>query len=222
MEDSFIYNFALLITELSVISTTAALIISTSIKTRAHFKLKWALVVLFLGSLIIDLMFRFSYILPFKIVTNFFYNAYTILCLITSYYVFSIILTNKNISKYLLIGFGGLIFSILFAYLFYQDLNMESSTAYTIYSLSIIVLSMLYFRNLLNDMKVSHLFKHPHFWVVCGYLLYYGGTIVLTLFQNYIQGSGIRLTLYLWPIQGIANIIFTLLIAKSIWTMRKT
>ncbi len=222
MEDSFIYYLALLIIEFSIISTAIALITCTSIKTRVHFKLKWALVTLLLGSVTIDLMFRFSYLLPFEIVTNLFYNVYTIICLITSYYVFSIILTNKNSSKYLLIGFGGLIFSILFAYLFYQDINMESSTAYVIYSLSVIVLSMLYFRNLLNDMKVPHLFKHPHFWVVCGYLLYYGGTVVLTLFQDYILNSNIKLTLYLWPIQGIANILFTLLIIKASWTMRKT
>lgn len=222
MVDSFIYKFAATIADIALLFPFIPIIFALIITTRAYLKIKWALVVLMLGGVSIDLILRFGSSYGIHIETNLLYNAYTVLCIIISNFVFSTIIRNTALRVFMSATFLSILIGIMMGYIVYQDTKMESSTAYSIFSIVIIILSMLYFRNLLNKLEVPNLLKHPYFWVVFAFLWYFGGTLILTLFQNYIHDAGTDLLLYLWPIQIIAGIIFTLLISKSIWTMRIT
>lgn len=190
------------------------------IKSRTYFKIKWVLFVLIALGVSIDLMLKNPDI---DINYNVFYNAYTVICIVTSMLLFNYILTTltpKKISFYTLLT---LLVIFLACILYTKNPFIDSSLPYLAYSLIIVLLAFLFFRTLLNQMKIQNLLIHPPFWIVFAFLIYYGGTMSLTLFQDFILGqAGFELTVVLWPIQSIASILFSILISISLWTMRKT
>ena len=221
MEDSFIYKFALFVSNVAFISPIVPIILVLIVKTRAHFNLKWALFALLLGGFILDLISKF-YFRSSYYTQNIKFNIYTILCLVISIIIFDIILGNKGQKKIAILCFSTILAGLFIVGIYYRNLNIDSSLAYTLFSLIVIIFSFIYFKNLLNEMKVRYILRHSYFWIISAFLVYFGGTLALTLFQEYVANGSVELILYLWPIQGFAYIIFTFLIAKSIWTMRKT
>ena len=219
MDSEETYNFIIILSNLVLFTTLIPLILIVSIKTRTYFTVKWVLFILLGLGLIIDFILQSPKI---DIGGNFMYNIYTIVCITTSVVIYNKLLSDsfsRKLSFYSLL----ILLSIFLAFIIYQkDLSIDSSLVYLIFSIIVVILSFLYFRTLLNEMKVINLFNHPPFWIVFAYLTYYGGTMSLTLFQDYIIDGKAQVYETLWSIQLIANIIFSILISISVWKMRKT
>ena len=208
-----------IITSIALYSTYIPLVFILLIKTRTYFKLKWVLFILIGLGLTIDYLLGTPY---FGSLPDMMYNFYTIVCILTSIAVYNQVLSDSFSRKLSIYLFSTLFIGFIFSMIYTQDINIDSSTAYLIFSIIVVILSLLYFRTVLNEMKIPNLYGHPPFWIVFAYLTYYGGTISLTLFQDYIIGGNLDVYIILWSIQLIANIIFSILISISIWKMRKT
>ena len=208
-----------IIASIASYSTFIPLVLILFIKTRTYFTLKWVLFILMGLGLSIDYLLENP---NFGSSPDMMYNIYTIVCILTSIAVYNQILSDSFSRKLALYSFSILFIGFIFSIIYTQDINIDSSTAYLIFSIIVVILSFLYFRTVLNEMTIPNLYDHPPFWIVFAYLTYYGGTISLTLFQDYIIGGNIDVYIILWSIQLIASIIFSILISISIWKMRKT
>ncbi|MFD2720694.1 hypothetical protein ACFST9_18375 [Hymenobacter monticola] len=71
-------------------------------------------------------------------------------------------------------------------------------------SLLLLLLAMLYFRKLLNELRVPRLTQDPMFWVSTGLVLYSLGKLLISLFSNYmLEHYSRELNLWVWTIHAV-------------------
>jgi hypothetical protein len=83
--------------------------------------------------------------------------------------------------------------------------------------LLMISLSCIYFYRILDTLEVPVLTRHYFFWINTAVLFYFGGTIFISVFENFIMSASIAVGSMLWIIQLICNIVFHLLLGMGIW-----
>lgn len=91
------------------------------------------------------------------------------------------------------------------------------STAYLLLSISGVAISMYYYYCMFDKPETGRVMKIPLFWINGAFLFYFGSTIFLSLFEEYIRSNGIGLISLLWPIQIIATIILNTLIVIGLY-----
>lgn len=122
-----------------------------------------------------------------------------------------------------IINFSIIFFSILsiFIFFYHDGYKYNNTVSNILLSILIVTLSFVYFYILFIDMKIKNLLIHPPFWIISAFLIFYGSTFYLSLFEDFISSYNYNLLNYTWPVQLITTIIFNLILAKGIWTMRK-
>lgn len=83
-----------------------------------------------------------------------------------------------------------------------------------------VVLSLLFFYELLKDLKVDNLFKYSYYWIVSAILFHFGMVFFTTLFTELIYLDD-EVYKYTWLIVIFSNIIYNLLFARGIWLMKR-
>ena len=85
-------------------------------------------------------------------------------------------------------------------------------------ALILIALALLYLRQLLDELVVKRLSRHPMFWVTVGVLFYFSGTFFLfaaiKVFDTSLAPS---LVDRLWELNYVANIVFNLFLTVALW-----
>lgn len=101
------------------------------------------------------------------------------------YYYF---LFEKLIFKRLVLGLFivYVIFSV-FDTIFYEQFSTYPSNIGFVYSLMVILYSLLFFFEIYEKGEVLYIERHPHFWINSALLIYYSGTLILGLFINYLM-----------------------------------
>lgn len=85
---------------------------------------------------------------------------------------------------------------------------------------SLLVLGMagLYFRKLLNELRVPYLARDPMFWVSAGLVLYSLSKLLIALFSNYLlEHYSRQLSLMVWTIHGLLTIVLYLCYLRALW-----
>lgn len=85
---------------------------------------------------------------------------------------------------------------------------------------SLLVLGMagLYFRKLLDELRVPNLARDPMFWVSAGLVLYFISKLLIALFSNYIlEYYSRQLSLTVWTINGLLTIVLYLCYLRALW-----
>jgi hypothetical protein len=96
-----------------------------------------------------------------------------------------------------------------------------SENAFILSRIYSIFLLLLFFYQLLREMKVPHLTQNSLFWFSSGGLLYYSGTLFPYLFIKYtFQNSDLTLAQQYWMIDAVLSIIFSVTLSFSVWYMR--
>lgn len=85
-----------------------------------------------------------------------------------------------------------------------------------------VVLATSFFSQMINDPRIANLRLYPLFYMNSAVLFYFGTTICLRLFEFYIHFYSPEMKYFIWPFQLIANIIYHLILARSIWLMKRT
>lgn len=85
----------------------------------------------------------------------------------------------------------------------------------------LILLVLLYFYQLLNNLEVTRLSRFPMFWISTGILMFFAGSLFIYLFSNYILTRENYPALRdLWNVTHYLNIVFHLALAAGIWHTR--
>lgn len=119
-----------------------------------------------------------------------------------------------NWHKYLLFLF------VLFAAInlfFVQSINSFNSYSSYLGAVLLITFSLVYLYRLLRDLPTIDIYKFPPLWVVFAILIYYGGTLFLFLFNNYLLSLSIVSHKAIWILHNSLNILKNLLFALALW-----
>jgi hypothetical protein len=85
---------------------------------------------------------------------------------------------------------------------------------------SMLVLGMvaLYFRKLLNELRVKSLEREPMFWVSTGLVIYFLGYLQIALFSNYLLSHySAQFNINVWAVQVLLSIVLHSCYALALW-----
>lgn len=122
---------------------------------------------------------------------------------------------QRRAIRWLIVGFSLFAVGEIVFLLKPTDLN---SLARSVETLLLITLALLYLRQLLEELRVEKLSRHPMFWLTVGVLVYFPGTFLLFATHNWFAASLPSSIHYqIWVLNDVANIIFNLFIAVALW-----
>ena len=76
----------------------------------------------------------------------------------------------------------------------------------------------MYFRELLNELRVARLERDPLFWVSVGLALYFLGYILIALFSNYmLQHYSLQFNKNVWSIHFVLSLLLHSSYAGALW-----
>lgn len=117
--------------------------------------------------------------------------------------------------RWLVVGFD--VFAII-DIVFFLKPNDMNALARSVETLLLIGLALLYLRQLLDELRVQRLSRHPMFWLTVGVLVYFPGTLILFSAFNWFSANLPKDVQYdLWSLNYVANIVFNLFIATALW-----
>lgn len=135
--------------------------------------------------------------------------------------IFYRMLINLNIKRLIIVIQG--LFSVYYLSILSFDQGIWKINPYPriLANVFIIILSISYFFQTLVEMKFDVITKDHFFWFNSSFLFYFSTTFYLAIFERFIRSFDNDLIFYTWPVQLISMIIYNLILAKGIWTMRK-
>ena len=144
-------------------------------------------------------------------------NLYFIIQFVLMYMTFA---RYQNI-KYLRFTFFTFTAFAVANFLFYQGLNTFNS--YTVYvsSLLMIVCSIASLRLLMEE-ETQNVQLLPMFWFSFGVLIYYGGSLFIFLFNNYLIKYLPTSHLNVWSLHDVLNIIKNIFLFMTLWVNYKS
>jgi hypothetical protein len=112
--------------------------------------------------------------------------------------------------------FGCFSFGLLDFFFIQGPKTFNSYTSYVGGILMIIsVLHFLY--HLLTKMPVERVQTLPLFWIAFGVLIYYGGTLFLFLFNNYLLAHQLQYHQSIWILHNLLNITKNVFLFMALW-----
>lgn len=82
-------------------------------------------------------------------------------------------------------------------------------------SLVLIVVSIMFFYKLLNELKFEKIHRQPIVWIAFATLFYYSGNLFIFLAFNYLIETGSLINM--WSLHNILNITKNILFAVALW-----
>jgi hypothetical protein len=129
---------------------------------------------------------------------------------------------NKNFKRFSVLC---ILLSVGSAFLDYESLFNSATThfnrfSYNISGCSIIILTLIYFYQLLRGLQVTNLTAFPLFWFSSGALIYYSGTVFSYLYVNYtFNNPDLAIVRSYWMIDALLFIVFCVFLSLSVWYM---
>lgn len=85
----------------------------------------------------------------------------------------------------------------------------------------ILILVYRYLRESLKENSLVRSHQDPHFWLACGFVIYFVGTLLLFPIFNFLQEGSTSEFHKVWSFHTFSNILLNLFVALSIWTKWK-
>lgn len=98
-----------------------------------------------------------------------------------------------------------------------RDFNRMDSFALSIGSISLIAMSLLYFYQLLNNLKIKNIFIYPFFWINVAVLIYFSGSFFSFIFAEYIAFSQDKSVIQYMGISAILLFFHRIFLAIGLW-----
>lgn len=178
-------------------------------------KLFWTLAVLLLVALIIS----YSAYILYQNRTNNMYllHIYTVL----EYALWSIFyyqLFEKKVAKKIIVSM--LLLFVIFSItntIYWQSLEMFNSYSRSVESAFLLCFAIAWFYKVFVDSKIIKLESHPVFWINSGVLVYFSGSFLLFITNNFLVHISRQQFFEAWALHGLFLIIHYLFIAIGIW-----
>jgi hypothetical protein len=165
-------------------------------------------------------VYELIYSILFEIDTTYWFQAYSFLEFIAIYYFYSRLL--KDYKPFLKISLLIFILVYLVSFFFWSSGGKFITQAInqTPVTLFVIACSFLWFKVLFKQAGVPDLWKHPDFYFVGAFLIYYGSTFFLFLLSDSIFNSKLHFFNY-WFINVLATLVLRVLMSLGVWQMKE-
>ena len=115
----------------------------------------------------------------------------------------------------------GATITLLFSLLFWENSELSAGilTLSRAYALLVV---LLYFNQLIQDMNVRNILKHSLFWISSGLIIQFTGTFFVYLFANYALSSNTESDLFnlYWNVNQFMYMVFCLFSAIGFWVSK--
>lgn len=98
-----------------------------------------------------------------------------------------------------------------------QLIEMPSVALMINSSISVMLLSILWFYRIFKNSEFSNLLKEPFFWINSSSLVYFSSSFFIFLFSNYLSSIG---AVSLWVLHNTLHIIYFVIIIIGFWKQR--
>lgn len=130
-------------------------------------------------------------------------------------YILGTQLELKKTLQVALVTFYGISLIILISY------PMSTSVLNALASLVLIIVSIVFFYKLLNELKVDNIHRQPILWIAFATLFYYSGNLFLFLASNYLINQTEHFGT-MWTLHNILNFTKNILFAVALWQSYRT
>lgn len=148
------------------------------------------------------------------------YNIFSVFeCLLLGTYYYQILHSptiRKGLITVLVVFMVGSIVNLLWG----EGSGFNANT-YMVAALIMLVVSLLYYYQLLTSLEVPFLLKSPHFWINSGVLLYFSGSFFVFMFAGLILSIEFKPEFEYWNITALLNITFRIILAISFWLVKR-
>ena len=142
--------------------------------------------------------------------------------LLIQFAILFLLLYNQEKSKILAAIFSLCIaISLLDFLVFHGPMVFNSYAAYA-NGISMIVLSLRFQQRLMKDIRVEKIQNLPLLWLSFGILAYYGGTVFLFLFNNYLIRYFPHSYSSIWVMHNVLNILKNVFLFVCVWKIFKS
>lgn len=116
---------------------------------------------------------------------------------------------------------GGFVAYVLFDSLAAPTLKAFRPGQQVIQGLLVLLFVGLYFRKLMNELKVQHLKREPLFWVSAGLFVYFTGYLLIALSSNALLAYSKSLNLAIWAVHSVLFIVLYICYCVALWLSPK-
>lgn len=167
-------------------------------------------------------LFGYSNYLADRIQNNLFlYHIFSILELTLLLQYFKKIINSVVIRKLI----NGIIILFLLAsvlnIIFLENINSLNSNTQSLEFLLLIAFCFIYYMELARSEQIIYFFRHPVFWIVTGFFIYFSITIFIFSFYKYSERLYHTFTINFWAVQEVMYLIKNLIIAYGILCFNK-
>ncbi|MDX2174387.1 MAG: hypothetical protein SFY56_14895 [Bacteroidota bacterium] len=129
---------------------------------------------------------------------------------------------NNRVLKFTIVSFVGIyLISIVYFFLTHQNIENIINYADVIEASIIIILSLIFFFKVLADLEIPKLTAYPFFWFNSAFLLYFGTSFFLFLFNNNLRSFNETIVLFLNAIHLLMNICFNTILSIGLCKVKK-
>ena len=138
------------------------------------------------------------------------------------FFLFSLFIVHVVSSKKLHYCYKWIL-SAYVAYGMYSTIYLEpfdtfNSNLRSIENILLILFCLMFYFNLFRKAEVVDLIKYPYFWGVSGMFIHFSGTLFIYIYAKYLDD---KVSVYLWSIHSILNILLNISIAYTLWVSSK-
>ena len=114
-----------------------------------------------------------------------------------------------------------LLFILLYSGLVYfsvvRDILTTIRYSSSIFTATVVVFSVLWFRTLFQEVYVENLLANSNFYFISGFIIYYCGTYFLFMCSPYFYQQSVALFHSLWQLNLLLNMVLTCFILTGLW-----
>lgn len=111
--------------------------------------------------------------------------------------------------------------SVSIVYINTRDLSQVIEVADIVEASLIIILSLFFFFKVFTDLEIPRLTDYPFFWVNSAFLIYFGTSFFIFLFNHVIKDFDETIIYFLAGIHHIINITYNILLTVAICKVKK-
>jgi hypothetical protein len=175
--------------------------------------LRWLLV----ASLIFDVV-MFILAIVFSLTNLVVGGVYMFIQFTVLLYIFSLQFQRKNI---FIVAYVSMALFYLSGLFFFEGSIASLVGSNAVDGLILMIISIMFFYKLLNELKVVEIHRLPMLWIAFGTLLYYSANLFVFLASHYLE-KDIETYRWFWAQHAIFNISKNILFAVGLWQSYRT
>ena len=153
---------------------------------------------------------------------NYLYNGYTLLLGIGMSLLYYKTIQRRSIKILIVCNMVVLFISSLIGCFVTPGYLMYDVVSHLILCVLAMVGSLFYFWELLTDLNVDNILAESNFWINSAILIYFGASISIIAFDEYIVDPDMVLFYMIWPVNLVLTTFYNIILSIGFWNLKKT